>query len=224
MGSNYLISKTPSGKASPPSHYDEEIVVATTKKIYNALNPLDNENSLRNSINSISENSQFTKLRNHVIITALNFVNSSISFCNQKPYRTEFCNSKCIPSDFSSTDSTKISLSNSAFIYFLILNSSLISNPSDLKLINSVNTSNNQIVVNPSTSGIQVSIDFQIFPEHKKLVTKFRENLKLPERPLDLNTLFNAKLFILLTEDDEMLNPIVKALQEKLENINANSR
>ena len=226
MGSNDLISKTPSGKAIPPSHYDEEIVVATTKKIYNALNPLDNENSLRNSINSISENSQYTKLRNHVIVnTALNFVNSSISICNQKRYRTEFCNSKRIPSDFSSTDSTKIYLFYlEAFIYFLILNSSLISNPSDLKLINSVNRSNNQIVVNPSTSGIQVSIDFQISPEHKKLVTKLRENLKLPERPLDLNTLFNAKLVALLTEDDEMLNPIVEALQEKVENINANSR
>ena len=164
------------------------------------------------------------KLRNHVIITALNFVSSSISICNQKHYRTELCNSKCIPSDFSNTDFTKIILSNSAFIYFLILNSSLISNPSDLKLINSVNMSNNQIVVNPSTSGIQVSIDFQISSEHKKLVTKFRENLKLPERPLDLNTLFNAKLVALLTEDNELLNPIVKALQKKVDNINANSR
>ena len=155
---------------------------------------MDNENSLRNSINSISESSQYMKLRNHVIITAVNFVNSSISNCNQKHYRTEFCNSKCIPSDFSSTDSTKIFLSNSAFIYFVILNSSLISNPSDLKLIKSVNMSNNRIVLNPSTSGIQLSIDFQISSEHKKLVTKFRENLKLPEIPLDLNTLFNAKL------------------------------
>ena len=129
-----------------------------------------------------------------------------------------------IPSNFSSTDSTKIFLSNSAFIYFLILNSSLISNPSDLKLTNSVNMSNNQTVVNPPTSGIQVSIDFQIFSEHKKLVAKFRKNLKLPERPWDLNTLFNAKLVALLTEDDEMLNPIVKALQKKVKNINANSR
>ena len=84
--------------------------------------------------------------------------------------------------------------------------------------------SNNQIVVNPSTSGIQVSIDFQISSEHKKLVTKFRENLKLPERPLDLNTLFNAKLVALLTEDDELLNPIVKALQKKVDNINSISR
>ena len=77
MGFRDLISRTLSGEANPPSHYDEEFVVATTKKIYKALNPLDNENPLRNSINSISENSQYTKLRNHVIITALNFVNAS---------------------------------------------------------------------------------------------------------------------------------------------------
>ena len=75
---------------------------------------------------------------------------------------------------------------------------------------------NNQIIVNPSTSGIQVTIDYQISSEHKKLVTKYRENLKFPERPLDLNTLFKAKLVALLTEDDEMLNPIVKALQNKV--------
>ena len=65
--------------------------------------------------------------------------------------------------------------------------------------------SNNQIVVNPSTSGIQVSIDFQISSEHKKLVTKYRENFKLPEKPLDLN-------------------PFVKALQNKVKSINGNSR
>ena len=146
---------------------------------------MDNENLLRNSISSISENSNYRKLRNHVIITALNFINSSIAICNQKHYRTELCNSKCIPSDFSNTDPTKIILSISAFIYFLILTSSLISNP--------------------STSGIQVSIDFQISSEHKKLVTKYRENLKLPEKLLDLN-------------------PFVKALQNKVKSINANSR
>ena len=47
--------------------------------------------------------------------------------------------------------------------------------------------------------------------------------MKLPDRPLDLNILFNAKLVALLTEDDPMLSPIVKALQNKVEKINANS-
>ena len=55
--------------------------------------------------------------------------------------------------------------------------------------------SNNQIVNNHFTSGIQVSVEFSFSSEiKKKHVNKYRENLKLPERPLDLNTLFNAKL------------------------------
>ena len=85
----------------------------------------------------------------------------------------------------------------------------------DLKLVNIVNMSNNQILVNPSTSGIQVTIDFQFSSEHKKLVTKYREKLKLTKRSLDFGTLVNAKLVALLEKDDEMLNPIVKASRTK---------
>ena len=78
-------------------------------------------------------------------------------------------------------------------------------------------------VFNPSTSGISVELDFSLLPDHANLVKKYRENLKLPDRALDLNFFFNAKLVALLTEDDPMLNPIVKALQNKVEKINANS-
>ena len=84
--------------------------------------------------------------------------------------------------------------------------------------------SNNQIVINPSTSSIQVTLDFQISSENEKLVTKYREKLKMSERPLDLNSLFNAKLFALLTEVDSILSPIVTALQKKVERIIANSQ
>ena len=83
--------------------------------------------------------------------------------------------------------------------------------------------SNNQIVINPSISGSHVTIYFPISSEHKKLVFKYREILKFPERPSDLNLLFNAKLVAHLTEEDPMLGPIVSALQNKVEKINANS-
>ena len=78
-------------------------------------------------------------------------------------------------------------------------------------------------VINSSTSSISLAFDFLLLPDHANLVKKYRENLKLPDRPLDLNILFNAKLVALLTEDDPMLNPIVKALQNKVETIIANS-
>ena len=78
---------------------------------------------------------------------------------------------------------------------------------------------NKNIIINPSTSGISLTLDFPLLPDHANLVKKYREKLKLPDRPLDLNTLFNAKLVALLTEDDPMLNPIVN----KVDTINANS-
>ena len=64
---------------------------------------------------------------------------------------------------------------------------------------------------------------FPFFARSRESRKKYRENLKLPDPQLDLNILFNAKLVALLTEDDPMLSPIVKALQNKLEAINANS-
>ena len=66
-------------------------------------------------------------------------------------------------------------------------------------------------------------MDFPLLSDHVNLVKKNRENLKLPERFLNLICLFNAKLVALLTEEDSMLGPIVKALQNKVDTINANS-
>ena len=47
--------------------------------------------------------------------------------------------------------------------------------------------------------------------------------MKFPERPLDLDILFNVNLVALLSEKDPMLSPSVRALPNKLESINANS-
>ena len=82
---------------------------------------------------------------------------------------------------------------------------------------------NRNFVINTSTSGISLALEFILLPDHANLVKKYRENLKLPDRPVDLNILFNAKLVALLTENEPMLIPILKALQIKVETINANS-
>ena len=52
---------------------------------------------------------------------------------------------------------------------------------------------NKNIVINPTTSGISVDLDFQLLPDHANLVKKYREKLKLPDRPLDLNILVALK-------------------------------
>ena len=71
--------------------------------------------------------------------------------------------------------------------------------------------SNTQIVTSPSTSGVQVSVEFPILSENEKLVNKNRENFNV------LWTLFNAELVALLIEKDPMLSLIVKALQDNVD-------
>ena len=223
MGFTDLISRIPSGKALPTSHYDEEFVVANINKINISLNPSE---KLRNTCSAIGhnlENSDYVLLRNYLIAAVLKLINSSFPICSFNHRRTEFCTSNCIPTDYSNTNTLIISISNSAFLYFLILNCSLINSHVDKKIVDTVNMNNKNIVINPTTSGISVDLEFKLLPNHINLVKKYRENLKLPDRPLDLNILFNAKLVALLTEDDPMLSPIVKALQNKVEKINADS-
>ena len=127
--------------------------------------------------------------------------------------------------DYSKTNPLIISISNSALFYFLIVGIYLflIVCKRYLLIVDTVNMNNKNIVINPSTSRISVDLDYLLLPDHANLVKKYRKNLKLPDRPLDLDILFNAKLVALLTKDDPMLNPIVKALQNKVEKTNANS-
>ena len=223
MGFTDLISRIPSGKALPISHYDEEFVVANIKKINNSIIPSEKQRITCSAIGSDLENSDYAILRNYLIASVLKLINSTFPICSFNHNRTEFCTSNCIPTIYSKTNPLIISISNSGLFYFLILNCRIINSPVEKKIVDTVNMNNKNIVINPSTSGISVDLDYPLLPDHSNLVKKYRENLKLPDRPLDLNILFNAKLVALLTEDDPMLNPIVKALQNKVEKINANS-
>ena len=78
---------------------------------------------------------------------------------------------------------------------------------------------NSKIVIIPSISRIQVFLEFPLLSDHVKLGKKYRKNLKLPDRPLDLITLYNATLVALLTENDPILCHIVKELKNKEETI-----
>ena len=114
MGFTDLTSKSSSGKAKSPSHYEKNFEVATIKKIYKALKPTDNGEFICNAIGSSFEDSNYARLRSYVVTSVLKIINSTVSICNLKQYRTEQGNSKGIPSDFSSIDSTKFFLSTSA--------------------------------------------------------------------------------------------------------------
>ena len=57
MGFTDLISRIPSGKAPPISHYDEEFVVANINKIIKSINPSEKQRISCSAIGSNLENS-----------------------------------------------------------------------------------------------------------------------------------------------------------------------
>ena len=118
MGFTDLVLRCTSQKAISPSHYDKEFVVATIKKINQAINPTDNGKMNCNAIGLILEISNYARLRNYVITSVHKLINSTLPICNLKLSRTELCNSKCIPSDFLNIDSTKISYQILLFYIF----------------------------------------------------------------------------------------------------------
>ena len=134
MGFTDLISRIPSGKVLPISHYDEEFVVANINKIDKSLNPSEKIRTTYSAIGFNLENSDYALLRNYLIAAVLKLINSSFPICSFNHKRTEFCTSNCIPTDYSNTNTLIISISNSAFLYFLISNCSLINSPVDKKL------------------------------------------------------------------------------------------
>ena len=65
MGFTDLISRIPSGKALPISHYDKEFVVANIIKINRSINPSEKQRITCSAIGSNLENSDCAKLRNY---------------------------------------------------------------------------------------------------------------------------------------------------------------
>ena len=133
MGFTDLISKIPSGKGLPMSHYDEEFVVAHNNKINKSINPSEKQRTTCSAIGSNLENSDYAKLRNYLIASVLKLINLSFPIFSSNHNRTKVCTSNCFPTDYSNVNPITISISNSAFFYFLILNFRLINSPVDNK-------------------------------------------------------------------------------------------
>ena len=74
MGFTDLISRIPSGKALPISHYDEEFVVAKINKINKSLNPSEKIRTTCSAIGSNLENSNYALIRNYLIAALLNLL------------------------------------------------------------------------------------------------------------------------------------------------------
>ena len=138
MGFTDLLSRLPSQKALPTSHYDSEFVVATVQKIVENLSVNSDgkknnckKNELYNpvDVNTISNldcnNPMGGKLELSLSIqqsffsNILNYVNETIRICNSNHSRSEYCTSGCVPLNLSKFDFNLFHLSDKTFSFFL---------------------------------------------------------------------------------------------------------
>ena len=79
-------------------------------------------------------------------------------------------------------------------------------------------------LINPSRSRFVIyKNDDSLNPTHLALPKNLRETMKMPDKPLDITSLYNKKFLFFLTEEDQMLLPTVSAFQAKMNKKNANT-
>ena len=72
------------------------------------------------------------------------------------------------------------------------------------------------ILITPSSSGINVILAVEkLSSDQSSLTKKRRGSLKLPEGPLELKRFFNSATLAWLTDKDNILKPLIKALEDK---------
>ena len=139
MGFTDLLSRLPSGKALPTSHYDSEFVVATVQKIVENLsvssdrkknNCKKNEvyNTLDvNTISNLDCNNPMggkrelsLSIQRSFFSNILSYVNDTIRICNSNHSRSESCKSGCVPLYLSKFDFSYFHLSDKTFFYFFL--------------------------------------------------------------------------------------------------------
>ena len=138
MGFTDLLSRLPSGKALPTSHYDSEFVVATVQKIVENLsvnNDCKKNNCKKNEVynqldvNTISnldcnnpmggKKNLSQSIQRSFFSNILNYVNDTIRISNSNHSRSESCTSGCVPLNLSKLDFDYFYLSDKTFLFFL---------------------------------------------------------------------------------------------------------
>ena len=133
-----LLSRLPSRKALPTSHYDSEFVVATKQKIVENLsvnsdckknnckknelyNPVD-VNTIKNldCNNPMGGKKELSiSIQRSFFSNILNYVNDTVRICNSNHSRSESCTSGCVPLNLSKFDFNYFYLSDKIFLFFL---------------------------------------------------------------------------------------------------------
>ena len=138
MGFRYLLSRLPSGKALPSSHYDSEFVVAAVQKIVENLSvnsDCEKNNCKKNElynpvdVNTISnldcnnpmggKKESSLSIQRSFFSNILNYVNDTVRICNSNHSRTASCTSGCVPLNYQNLISIIFYLSDKTFLFFL---------------------------------------------------------------------------------------------------------
>ena len=150
----------------------------------------------------------------------LNYITDTIQICNSNHSRSESCTGGCISLNLSKFNFNYFHLSHKTFLFFL--SHSLLSvNPSlnlksknlILEILASVKSLKNSI--RAENKGIILNFDNDIMKDvHKKLLAKYKGDLKLPDTPLSFTKHCSNRLIRLMTDEDKILKDVKKAVEE----------
>ena len=212
MGFTDLLSRLPSGKALPISHYDDELVVASIDKILNIL--LNEQYSKIVTVNTVNRpavavntnarvttipsgnenwsdvigqnrlNSSLALLNLKIIAAIISCIAQSIKICHNQHSRTENCTSNCQAVDNSKFNFKSITFSDKVLLHFLFLNRQL--KPSSKKRIKfPMDKVNEPLLIIPEELNIALKFrDDRLPPDHADLVKRYKADLNLPISPI----------------------------------------
>ena len=241
MGFTDLLSRLPSGKALPISHYDDEIVVASIDKIQNILlnkqyskivtvNTVDrpavavNANARVTTIPSGNENSSdvigqirlnsFLALLNlKIIVAIISCIVQSIKICHNQHSRTENCTTNCQPVDNSKFNFKSITFSDKVLLQFLLLNRQLLSS-SKKRIELPMDKVNEPLLIIPEEHNIALKFRVdRLPPDHADLVRRYKADLNLPISSIRPENHCSKKVFQIMIREDKVLWDLIETIK-----------
>ena len=228
-----LLSRLPSGKALPISHYDDEFVVASINKIQNILstnqdskilnvNSVDrpavavNTNSRVNTIPSGNKNSSdvigqnrlnssLALLNLKIIAAIISCIAQSIKICHNNHSRTKNCTTICQPVDNSKFNFRSITFSDNVLLHFLVLNRHSI--PSSKKKPElPMDKVNEPLLIIPEEHNIFLKFrGDRLPPDHADLLRRYKADLNLPNSPIRPENHCSKKFLQIVTREGKVL-------------------
>ena len=241
MGFTDLLSRLPSCKALPISHYDDEFVVASIDRIQNILstkldtklltvNSVDrptvavNTNPRVNTIPSGNENSSdvigqnqlnssLVLLNLKIIAAIISCIAQSIKICHNNHSRTENCTTNCQPVDNSKFNFKRITFSDKVLLHFLLLNRHLIP-PNKKKQELPMDKVIEPLLIIPEEHNIALKFtDDRLPPDHADLLRRYKADLNLPNSPIRPENHCSKKLLQIMTREDTVLWDLIETIK-----------